>query len=97
MFPPKRYSDNVGSKSNRLQTSSFRAGFKRSLLSAETEYRAFSIKEMISVPMLATFLWSNENSDSFLHFRLPLAICRIYEVAKLIEFWMSDILLPTIS
>ena len=37
IFSPKRYSDDLGSKSQRFQTSSFKEGFKRSLLSAERE------------------------------------------------------------
>ena len=45
MFSPKRKSDDVGSISHRLATSSFRSGFKQSLLSVETEIVAFAIKE----------------------------------------------------
>ena len=36
------------------------------------------------------FLWVNENSDSFWHFKLSFVICRIAKVAKLIDFWMFD-------
>ena len=79
-----------------LRTSSFRAGFKRSLLSAEREWVAFVIKEMAFVAVLTTFLWSNEDSDSFWHFKVSFAICKIAEVAKLIDFWMSDNLLSTL-
>ena len=46
--------------------------------------------------LLTTFLWSNEDSDSFLHFRLSFAVCRIAESEKLIDFLMSDNLLSTI-
>ena len=80
----------------RLRTSSFRAGFKRSLLSAERKWVAFAIKEMASMAVLTTFLWSNEDSDSFWHFKVSFAICKIAEVAKLIDFWMSDNLLSTL-
>ena len=51
---------------------------------------------MASMAVLTTFLWSNEDSDSFWHFELSSAIWKIAEVAKLIDFWMSDNLLSTL-
>ena len=46
--------------------------------------------------VLITFLWSNEDSDSFWYFKLSFAIYKIAEVAKLIDFSMSDNLLSTL-
>ena len=46
MFSPKRKSDDVGSISHRLVTSSFRSGFKQSLLSVEKELNAIKEKDL---------------------------------------------------
>ena len=86
---PKRYSDDVGSRSQMLRTSSFRAGFKRSLLSAEREWVAFVVKEMAPMAMLTTFLWSNKDSDSFWRFKFSFAICKVAEVAQIIDFLIT--------
>ena len=51
---------------------------------------------MASVTVLTIFSWSNEDSESFWHFKVSFAICKIAEVAKLIDFWMSDNLLSTL-
>ena len=51
---------------------------------------------MANMAVRTTFLWSNEDSNSFWHFKLSFAICKIAEVAKLIDFWMSDNLLSTL-
>ena len=45
---------------------------------------------MAFMAALATFLWSNENSDYFWHFKLSFEICKIAEVSRLIDIWMSD-------
>ena len=46
--------------------------------------------------VLTTLLWSNEDSDCFWNLKLSFSICEIAEVAKLIDFSMSDNLLSTL-
>ena len=89
--PRMIFSDDIGSKSHRLQTDSIRASFKRSLLSAEMEWVAFAIKEMTSMAALTSFLCSNEGSNLF----CKLSFARIVEVTKLIR--LLDVWWPSVN